>query len=59
MWIDFYPLTADIDFHSATTLTYLCATPRNLLSRQTSVPLWPLAVMIDRFLFGKPNPPDP
>jgi len=58
MWIDSYPLTAGIDFPSATTLTYLCATPHNLSSRQISVPLWPLVVTIDRFLFGKPNPPD-
>jgi len=49
-------LSADIP--SAITLTYLCATLRNQLSHQTSVPLWPLVETIDPFLFGKPNPPD-
>ena len=59
MWFDSYSLTTGIDFPSVTTLTYSCVTLPNQSSRQTSVPLWPLVVTIDLFLFGKPNPPDP
>jgi hypothetical protein len=58
MWFDSYSLATSTDFPSATTLIYLCATHRNPLSRQIYVPLWPSVVMIDLFLFGKPNPPD-
>ena len=59
MWLGSHPLTTDIDFPSATTLTYSCVTLHNRSSRQISVPLWPLVVTIDLFLFGKPNLPDP
>ena len=57
MWFDSYSFATGVDFPSATTLTYSYETPPNPLSRQTSVPLWPLVAMIDRFPFGKPNQP--
>ena len=57
MWFDSNPLVTDVDFPSVTTLTYSFETPPNPLSRQISVPLWPLVAMIDQFPFGKPSQP--